>query len=82
MSAETATAHEKERLERGRAVPAISRAMVALEGEIRIDPVLRELVRLRTSILNSCAYCIDLHTREARRAGEIRSAPASRCRLA
>jgi AhpD family alkylhydroperoxidase len=44
--------------------------MRALEGEIRIDPVLRELIRLRASILNSCAYCIDMHTKRARRAGE------------
>jgi AhpD family alkylhydroperoxidase len=70
MSGGTATPFEKERLSIGREAPAISRAMVALEGEIRIDPVLRELVRLRASILNSCAYCIDMHTKKARRAGE------------
>ncbi len=49
---------------------ARSHAMTALEQEIEVEPVLRELIKLRTSILNSCAYCIDLHSRKARAAGE------------
>jgi AhpD family alkylhydroperoxidase len=32
--------------------------------------VLRELVKIRASQLNGCAYCIALHTRDARKAGE------------
>ena len=44
--------------------PELSRALVALERELRIDPVLRELVKLCASILNGCAYCIDLHTKD------------------
>ncbi len=48
----------------------MSRALVALEREIRIEPALRELVKLRASILNGCAYCIDMHTKDARKAGE------------
>jgi AhpD family alkylhydroperoxidase len=35
-----------------------------------LDPSLRELVRLRASQLNGCAYCIDMHTKDARAAGE------------
>jgi AhpD family alkylhydroperoxidase len=35
-----------------------------------IDPLLRELVRTRASQLNGCAYCIDMHTKDARAAGE------------
>jgi AhpD family alkylhydroperoxidase len=35
-----------------------------------LDPVLIDLVRLRASQINGCVYCIDLHTREAREAGE------------
>jgi AhpD family alkylhydroperoxidase len=70
VSIETATVFERERLSIGREAPAISRAMVALEREIRVEPVLRELVRLRASILNGCAYCIDMHTKKARTAGE------------
>ena len=67
---ETASALEAERLDIGREAPELSRALVALEREIRIDPVLRELVKLRASILNGCAYCIDMHTKDARNAGE------------
>lgn len=34
-----------------------------------IDPRLRALVELRASQINGCAYCVDLHSREARQAG-------------
>jgi len=44
--------------------------MVALEQEIELDPVVRELIKVRASILNGCAYCIDMHTKRARKAGE------------
>jgi AhpD family alkylhydroperoxidase len=70
MSVDTATAFERERLGIGREAPAIARAMVELEREIHLEPVVRELVRLRASILNGCAYCIDMHTKKARTAGE------------
>jgi AhpD family alkylhydroperoxidase len=35
-----------------------------------IDPKLRELIRIRASQLNGCAYCIDQHTKDARAIGE------------
>ncbi len=35
-----------------------------------IDPKLRELVRIRASQLNGCAYCVDRHTKDARAIGE------------
>ena len=35
-----------------------------------IDPRVRELVRIRASQLNGCAYCIDMHTKDARAIGE------------
>lgn len=35
-----------------------------------IEPRLRALVELRVSQINRCAYCVDMHTREARHAGE------------
>jgi AhpD family alkylhydroperoxidase len=35
-----------------------------------LDPRLRELVRLHASTINGCAYCVDMHTQEARHAGE------------
>ena len=37
---------------------------------VGFDPKLRELVRVRASQLNGCAYCIDMHTKDARAAGE------------
>ena len=46
------------------------RAMAALEHELTVEPTLRELVKVRASIVNGCAYCIDLHSKKARRAGE------------
>ena len=37
---------------------------------VSFDPKLRELVRVRASQLNGCAYCIDMHTKDARAIGE------------
>jgi AhpD family alkylhydroperoxidase len=37
---------------------------------VDFDPKLRELVRIRASQINGCAYCIDMHTKDARAAGE------------
>jgi AhpD family alkylhydroperoxidase len=45
-------------------------AMVKVEERIDFDPGLRELVRLRASLINGCAYCIDMHWTELRRDGE------------
>ena len=41
-----------------------------LERSVELDPKLRELVRIRASQINGCAYCIDMHTRDGRAAGE------------
>lgn len=70
MNTETGSTVDAERMNIRREAPVLSRAMVALEREIRIDSALRELVKLRASILNGCAYCIDMHTKDARKAGE------------
>jgi AhpD family alkylhydroperoxidase len=59
-----------ERMGIHRGAPDESYAMVALEQEITLEPVVRELVKLRASILNGCAYCIDMHSKRARIAGE------------
>jgi AhpD family alkylhydroperoxidase len=54
-----------------------SRAMAHLDGAATkeldragIDPKLRELIRVRASQINGCAYCIDMHTKDARAIGE------------
>ena len=38
--------------------------------KVEFDPPLRELVRIRASQINGCAYCIDMHTKDARAIGE------------
>ena len=35
-----------------------------------LDPNLRELIKIRASQINGCAYCIEMHTTEARKLGE------------
>jgi AhpD family alkylhydroperoxidase len=37
---------------------------------VEFDPKLRELVRIRASQINGCAYCVDMHTKDARSIGE------------
>jgi AhpD family alkylhydroperoxidase len=52
--------------------PRISKAMSALEAAARhidLEPALIELVRARASQLNGCAYCVDMHSADARKAG-------------
>ena len=61
---------ERPRMRIAKAAPAPHRALVALSKSVDLDSTLRELINLRASIVNGCAYCIDTHTKEARRAGE------------
>jgi AhpD family alkylhydroperoxidase len=47
--------------------------MAGLEGFVRgsgLDPALLHLVRMRASQINGCAYCLDMHSKDARAAGE------------
>ena len=50
----------------------LGRAMLQLshEAHSKVDRKLAELVKIRASQINHCAYCIDMHTKEARAAGE------------
>ncbi len=53
--------------------PDALRAMYGLEQFVHasgLEQSLLELVRLRASQINGCAYCIDMHTKDARAAGE------------
>lgn len=62
-----------QRLRYASVVPDAFRAMRALEDYVKstpLEPALLELVRLRASYLNGCAFCIDMHTKDARAAGE------------
>ena len=40
-----------------------------------IDPQLLHLIKLRASQINGCAYCIDMHSKDARAAGETEQRP-------
>jgi AhpD family alkylhydroperoxidase len=64
------TAEHRERISIKREAVAAYRAMAAFDRSIELDPALRELVKIRASQLNGCAYCIDLHAHAARAAGE------------
>jgi len=61
------------RLNYRKASPAAVQAMMALQtaaNKTGLEKPLVELVKLRASLLNGCAFCIDMHFREARAAGE------------
>jgi AhpD family alkylhydroperoxidase len=61
------------RIDYKRVAPEAVKALAATKFYIdttEITPRLRALVELRTSQINGCSYCVDLHSREARAAGE------------
>lgn len=63
----------KPRMDYGKASPAALRAMVGLEGFVRqssMEHGLLHLVKMRASQMNGCAYCLDMHSKEARADGE------------
>jgi AhpD family alkylhydroperoxidase len=61
------------RMSYGKAAPGAMRAMNALEAYVEdcgIEPALQDLVKLRASQINGCAYCVDMHSLDARARGE------------
>ena len=53
--------------------PGVIQAMLGLERQIRkagLDHALLDLVRMRASQINGCSYCLDMHSKDARAAGE------------
>src|SRR4029078_3608293 len=53
--------------------PGIIHAMLGLEKQVSkagLDIRLLDLVRMRASQINGCAYCLDMHSKDARAAGE------------
>ena len=53
--------------------PGIIHAMLGLEKQVSkggLDNKLLDLVRMRASQINGCAYCLDMHSKDARTAGE------------
>ena len=62
------------RMEAQKVSPGAYQAMLGLEMFVRkhsrLEPALVELVKMRASQINGCAYCIDMHSKDARAAGE------------
>ncbi|HEX5598805.1 MAG TPA: carboxymuconolactone decarboxylase family protein [Micromonosporaceae bacterium] len=55
-----------------KAAPAAFQAVLGLETYVQanVDHTVLELVKLRASMLNGCAFCVDMHSRDALAAGE------------
>jgi AhpD family alkylhydroperoxidase len=63
----------KQRIEYGKVAPDAMKAMIELEKYVAasgLERSLYELVKTRASQINGCAYCLDMHTKDARKAGE------------
>lgn len=65
------------RLQIGKILPGVQRHLVALDSaaeraavDAGVPKTLLDLLRLRVSQLNGCAYCVDAHSRDAREGGE------------
>ncbi|MFD7263700.1 carboxymuconolactone decarboxylase family protein [Streptomyces sp. NPDC059874] len=69
----TQNAHEHTpRMQMAKVAPEVYKAVLALELSAKkgLDPALVELVKIRASQINHCAFCIDMHTKDAIAAGE------------
>jgi AhpD family alkylhydroperoxidase len=73
----TTTTEIPVRLDFDSRAPHFARALAHLDNaatkeldRVELDARLRELVRVRASQLNGCAYCIDMHSKDARAVGE------------
>jgi AhpD family alkylhydroperoxidase len=60
------------RIDIAKTAPKAFKALISLDAAARegMDPTLVELVQIRASQLNGCAYCLHMHTSDARKAGE------------
>ncbi|MEN0134164.1 MAG: carboxymuconolactone decarboxylase family protein [Rhodococcus sp. (in: high G+C Gram-positive bacteria)] len=61
----------------GKQHPAVYKSLVTLDAEVKstlnaagVDPLLVELVKIRVSQLNGCAFCLRMHTRDSLAKGE------------
>jgi AhpD family alkylhydroperoxidase len=62
-----------QRLDFAKASPAAYKALLGVENYVRdtgLEHSLLELVKLRASQINGCGFCVDMHARDARKAGE------------
>jgi AhpD family alkylhydroperoxidase len=77
MTTTNTTTQTPVRLDIDTLAPTFAKSMAHLDNaatreldKADIDPKLRELIRLRASQLNGCAYCVDTHSKDARAIGE------------
>ncbi|MFE3162462.1 carboxymuconolactone decarboxylase family protein [Streptomyces sp. NPDC059224] len=68
---------DTQRVNIGKQHPAAYKALFALSSEVQetvaaagLDPLLVELLKIRTSQINGCAFCLRMHTRDALEKGE------------
>ena len=52
------------------AMGALHAAAVEAASDVKLEPELLELIRIRASQVNGCAFCLDMHTKDARALGE------------
>ena len=63
----------QQRIDVTKVSPSAFQAVSALQSYVDqsgLDPKLRELIKIRASQINGCAYCLAMHTRDARKRGE------------
>lgn len=63
----------QQRIDVSKVSPAVYQAVSALQSYVDksgLDSKLRELIKIRASQINGCAYCLAMHTRDARKLGE------------
>ena len=71
--ARVAETTQSARIDVTKVAPEAYQAMAGLQRYVRqsgLEQPLLELMRMRASQLNGCAYCIDMHSKDARAAGE------------
>ncbi|KTD83302.1 carboxymuconolactone decarboxylase family protein [Paenibacillus etheri] len=62
----------EQRMDLAGEIPAAYKAMMGLEAFVQstgMEKSLLELIKIRASQINGCAFCIDMHTKDARKAG-------------
>lgn len=62
--------HPAGRIQWAESAPRSMAAMLRLEASLELDETLANLIKLRGSQINGCAFCIDMHWKDARAAGE------------
>ncbi len=63
----------QERVNIAKELPHVYKAMLGFSGSLSqsaLTPIQKELIKIRASQINACAFCLNMHTRDALKAGE------------